>query len=51
MVLDQQPPTWSQGRNMPLMPAMFTIGNGLSSASSSVRSGQYTVPVHMTSQS
>ena len=45
------PPTVSQGRNMPLMPAMFTIGNGLSSTSSAVSSGPSTVPLRMDIQS
>ena len=33
------------------MPAMFTIGNGLSTTSSAVRSGPAIVPVHMAIQS
>jgi len=45
------PPTRSHGRNMPLMPAMLTIGNGFSSTSSAVRSGPSTVPMLIASQS
>ncbi len=51
MVLHQDAPVSSHGRNIPLMPAMLIIGNGLSSTSSVVTCGASVVAMPTASQS